>query len=575
MAMTHLFDAQTEPQMKRNSPHKSMIVALISATLFAIPLAGHAQERAELEQLRATTISLIDALVDNGVLSRQTADKLIRDAETKAKQRVAEANASDKIVVAPLPELGADGKKVVRVAYVSEAVKSDMREQIKQEVLAQSKTERWGEPGALPEWMNRIKISGDVRARFESTRLDENNTPPGLDYTDGLYTRAADIVGNTLTGGKSTFNTQNDRSRLRLRARLGIDAQISEMVSTGITLTTGNTSDRTSTNQTMGQNFNKYSVVVDRAFIKLDPAPWFTASAGRIVNPFFGSDLVWADDLNFEGIAMTFKPTLTNKVDGFFTAGWFPLRENSPGKAPGRELLGLQGGIEWAINSQTKMKLAAGLYQFRNVEASGETDESHATNSEYVVRYEYPEGFRQRGNTLFYINAADDPNLNWGLASKFKELNITGSIDFAQLSPLHVTVSGDYVKNRGFSREDIFARTGTAIDDGKDTGYQGKVQFGHLAMNARGNWNVSVAYRNLGSDAVLDAFTNSDFGLGGTNNKGLSLAGSYAIDKNTWLSAKWMSSDVIDSMVPHSPASTIPKTKLSVDIFQFELNARF
>ncbi|WP_295763897.1 putative porin [Undibacterium sp.] len=575
MLMTQLFDAATARKTQFKLIHKNSLLVLLTTTLFSLSSGAKADEHADLEQLRATTMSLIDALVDSGVLSRQRADKLIRDAEAKAKIKVAEANATDKIVLAPVPVVGADGKKVVRVAYVSEAVKSDMREQIKQEVLLQSKTERWGEPGALPEWMNRVKISGDVRARFESTRLDENNTPPGLAYTDGLYTRAADIVGNTLTGGKSTFNTQHDRSRMRLRARLGIDAQISEMVSTGITLTTGNTTDRTSTNQTLGQNFNKYSVVVDRAFVKLDPAPWLTASAGRIANPFFSTDLVWADDLNFEGVAMTLKPKVSEQLDTFFTAGWFPLRENSPGKAPGRELIGLQGGLAWTINAQTKMKLAAGLYQFRNVEATGETDESHATNSEYLVRYEYPEGFRQRGNTLFYINSKDDPNLNWGLASKFKEFNLTASIDFAQFSPLHVTVTGDYVKNRGFSRQDIFTRTGTAIDDGKDTGYQGKIQFGHPSMNARGNWNVSLAYRNLGSDAVLDAFTNSDFGLGGTNNKGVSLGASYAIDKNTWLSAKWMSSDVIDSMVPRTPASSFPKTKLAVDIFQFELNARF
>ena len=62
---------------------------------------------------------------------------------------------------------------------------------------------------------------------------------------------------------------------------------------------------------------------------------------------------------------------------------------------------------------------------------------------------------------------------------------------------------------------------------------------------------------------MLDAFTDSDFHLGGTNAKGFMIGGSYALYKNTWLSARWMSSDEISGL------------PLSVDVFQLDLNAKF
>jgi len=650
--------------MNRFPQQKRHISALVAATLISTSFAAHGQERADVEQLRSTALGLIEALVDSGVLSRQRANKLIQDAEAKAKAKQAElpgpefkvrsaivaptaapaapaaimpvatalpqtaeqaqlqaqlklqaeqiaqlqaqlqtllqgqgkateqAQAIPKVApvpttvveAPPVPELGKDGKKIVRVPYVPEAVKREMRDQIKQEVLAQSKTERWGQPDALPEWMGRFSFEGDVRVRYERTMLSPTNSSPGANpvngFTDGFYTRAADIAGQIGPGGSPTpsFNTQNDRDRWRVRSRIGINAKVSDMVTSGITLSTGNTTERTSTNQTLGQSFNKYSVVVDRAFIKVDPSAETSFSVGRIANPFFSTDLVWADDLNFEGIAISAKPKLSPALSTFLTAGWFPLRESNPGRSSGRDLIGVQGGFDWKLMPKTQFKLGASLYQYHNIEGRSESDATFASDSEYGTRYEYADGFRQRGNTLFLINAtvnpASDSSFRWGLASKFKELNLTGSLDLAQFDPMHITLVGDYVKNIGFDRDEIASRTGIPFEDGKNVGYMGKLQVGHPKIKARGDWNVSLAYRYLGSDAVLDAFTNSDFGLGGTNNKGTILGFNYGIDKNAWLALRWLSSDLIDPMAPKR-AGTNPETKLSVDLFQIDLNARF
>ena len=84
-------------------------------------------------------------------------------------------------------------------------------------------------------------------------------------------------------------------------------------------------------------------------------------------------------------------------------------------------------------------------------------------------------------------------------------------------------------------------------------------------MAKRGDWNVALTYRWLGSDAVLDAYTNSDFGLGGTNNKGYILGGSYAFDKNSWVSVRWMASDLIDSMLPKVAGSAAAAQGISTE----------
>jgi hypothetical protein len=63
--------------------------------------------------------------------------------------------------------------------------------------------------------------------------------------------------------------------------------------------------------------------------------------------------------------------------------------------------------------------------------------------------------------------------------------------------------------------------------------------------------------------------------MGGTNNKGIVLNYSLGIAPNTWMSAKWMSSDLLDSMIPSVTGVQSDKTKFSVDSLFIDLNTRF
>jgi hypothetical protein len=105
--------------------------------------------------------------------------------------------------------------------------------------------------------------------------------------------------------------------------------------------------------------------------------------------------------------------------------------------------------------------------------------------------------------------------------------------------------------------------------DGKDHGYQYKVTVGMPQVKNPRDWQVSLAHRYLGSDAVVDAFTDSDFGLGGTNLKGHILALQYGIDRNAVLGLRWVSADSIDSFTLN------PAHRYSVDVLQADVNVRF
>ena len=83
------------------------------------------------------------------------------------------------------------------------------------------------------------------------------------------------------------------------------------------------------------------------------------------------------------------------------------------------------------------------------------------------------------------------------------------------------------------------------------------------ALLKLGDWNAFVTYKYLQDNSVLDAFTDSDFHLGGTNAKGYIIGGRLALERNVWLRLRWLSADEVDG------------PPLSIDVLQFDLNARF
>ncbi|MCH8180480.1 MAG: putative porin [Proteobacteria bacterium] len=565
--------------------------ALLMGLALALP--AHAGERESLESLRETTRALIDALVEQGVLSRDKADALVRSAEQKA-QAAAAANP------APKPSVTPDGKPILRVPYVPDSVRAQIRDEVKEEVVAQARAERWGVPNA-PAWVNSIKIDGDLRLRYQHDSQSGNNTPAQTymlaeaQDANGI-SRAPDFAAFAVNDGGDllpTADTQSARTRERLRLRLGLTAKVTDEVGVGVRLATGNATDRVSTNQTMGQNFNKYQLFVDRAFVRLDPAEWVSIQGGRIPNPWFSTEMTWSENINFEGFAASFRrPVVDDGFAPFLTVGYFPLREASQPSKNSRSLWGAQLGTALELDSRTRVKLGLAYYQYNNIEGRSETDYEQFVNPSNGntgisagLRYgrsEYPVGLRQRGNTVFETNPllfgslSDLIKPTWGLAYRFKPLVLTASAEFTHFSPFNIMVAAEYANNTAFSLSDFRRRADATFysnvnPGGRRDGYQLKFAVGALDVRDADDWQVQLAYRHVGSDAVLDAFTDSDLGLGGTNIRGYTVGLNYGLYRNTLLGMRYMAAENIDPTLN----SNFPTSSFKVNTLMVDLNVRF
>lgn len=570
----------------------------LALALPAVHLNAQADEKRELEQLRATTLGLIDALVSQGLLSRERADALLRQATAPA--------AAAQVATAPVPN-------VIRVPYISETLRAQIRDEIKNEVLSTARDEGWADARQVPEWTKGLSVEGDVRMRWQM----ENFAKPSyaIDSTSGqqLGVPCLNVGGNlpaecyrvqrdSPAWNPDATNTGIDRQRLTLRARLGVNAKVSDDVSAGIRLSTGTTSGPTSASQTLGSGFNKSSLVLDRAFIRWEPRYNLRLLAGRMGNPFYGSDLLWPDDIGFDGVALQGELTLASGTFGFATAGAFPLEEFNTDKRD-KWLFGVQAGVETAIGNNTQARVAVGAYRFRNVEGVRETalplasSNPRAATQSYLSS-QYPSTVRLKGNTLINLcPLASENNANaaapctnggpvWGLASKFQPINLTAGLTFKQFDPVELGVNLDWVHNSGFDLADIRARAGTATVDGlaeKTNGLQLRFTLGAPKLANKGDWTAFAALRKFERDAWMDGFTDTTWHLGGTNYKGWQLGGNYAFDRRTTLGVRLTSTRNLDDGVrvpidaanPSLVTGTLSSATLKIDLLQIDLNTRF
>jgi Putative porin len=549
--------------------------------------AAAAAERESLEALRETTLALIELLVAQGTLTREKADQLLAEARRRAATRAAGAPPSPGEWGSPPPALAG---AVTRVPYVPQVVREQIRNELREEIVARARAERWGVPNATAEWTDRLLISGDLRVRGQHENFaDDNITPLDLVAASAgtLATRAADLAAARLQTVNGTpvivplGNTQVDRNRSRVRARLGVTARVADGVTAGLRLATGNTSDRVSTNQTLGQNFNKTSFLVDQAWLQLDPVEWLSARAGRIPNPWFSTDLVWNESLNFEGGAVTVQRPASPEVRWlpFATWGYFPVREGAPPRR-GRNLIGAQVGLQWEASELTRVRLGLAQYRFRYFEGQIDGDYSAVSGAGASYgQYEYEAGLRQRGNTLFLTNNPLEiaagltlDRARWGLASRFEPWALTVAAQWSHFAPVLVSLTAEVVRNEAYDREEIARRTGGLyLDDARVFGVGARLTVGAQAVRDRQQWQLQLAYRWLGSDAVPDAFVDSEIGGGGTNVRGFSIGGSYGLARDTVLGVRWLSGRTISSPTVRNGSGD----SLGIDNLQVDLSVRY
>jgi hypothetical protein len=577
-----------------------LVLALCLAPLVASDLQA-ASAAPPLTEVRDSVADLLQMMVAKGVITPEQAGNMILQSQARTDRELQASNtaapAAPPAAAAPVPmpvatpahaadqtpavamaapaaTAAADEQAArdvargdVRVTYVPQHVRDEIREQVRaeltpvvvQEVVAQAKAEKWGVPGALPAWVGNVKFSGDVRVRAQLDTFASDNAE--FAYLD--FVTVNDKGGIGKAGDAALLNTTEDRLRSRVRARVGADVKLTDSFSTGVRLATGNFNDPVSTNQTLAQSGGRYTFGVEQAYVRYEARAtedwsWLTTTVGRMANPFHSTDLLFDSDLTFEGVAATGRIGLGDRAtrhNAYLTLGAFPLEEVEL-SADDKWLYASQLGVNWTFDNRSRLRGAVGYYHYDNV--VGRRNPLDSTVYDYTAP-----AWLQKGNALFDIRNDADPATNlFALAADYHLLNAVLGYEMPVFSGLQLSMFADYVRNLGFDEDEVAARTGFVVA-GRTEGYQLEVALGHPRVDRLHAWRAGIRYRYLQRDAVLDAFTDSDFHLGGTDAQGYQLRADYGLGKNVFVSMRYLSANEIDG------------PPLGIDVLQLDLNAIF
>ena len=258
------------------------------------------------------TLNLINRLVQRGILTKEDAGDLIRQAQDDAKnaaqqaqmtqQATQQAAAAQQMAVEAAAPPSSD--ESVSVSYVPEIVKAEMKDEIKRDVLAAAQAENWTTPN-YPSWISKFRPFMDWRMRYQN-----NSYPNNTSYTDetvpfdlvnfnsintssplnmaaipgsggayglaGLYPNsiyaipqnyykgtengngpnaasgAPYFTGQTPAQNPPTVNNTQQRQYERIRFRFGADMDLGENFTSGFRIGTGQNGNPVSENQTLG-----------------------------------------------------------------------------------------------------------------------------------------------------------------------------------------------------------------------------------------------------------------------------------------------------------------------------------
>lgn len=607
-----------------NNAYKVLSVSMLGALALTTVRAGEQGEDL-LKVKKSTFVNLVDLLVKRGVINQQEGNGLVDAAEQESAVAAAAENARNAAPAETGREQNAPaagGKSSRHITYVPEFVKQELREQLRTELRTEvaadvkqdARSEGWGIPGALPEWVQALHPNFDMRLRFQDNFFAGNNQfGPGIGPYNFLNINSIYTAGQTtgLTGAEAQspmssryafYNNNKDQLLTRERFRLGFESNITDDVKAGVRLATSNTYNPVSNDQTLGNTGQSYQFAIDRSYLQYDYTDgknvnWFSAYGGRIINPFLSTDLVFDPDLSFEGFAGSFrwhenqddarvkgyKPgSPTGRVginqgqqtpdSMFLTMGLFPI-QNVNFSSNSKWLYAGQLGADWLVFDDSRLNLGIAYYEYQNINARYNAPN---VGNGHEDDWTAPQ-FMQQGNSVVAITnsqsgngtiCADPTGCLFGLASQFRIFNATAIYDYLWRGNTHVLFTADYAKNLGYNEQQILNEFKSGLvnynnANPRTTAYHLRMDVGYPRIARFGDWNFSFAYRYLQRDSVLDAFTDSIFHNGGTNAKGWILAAQYGLAKNTWLDMHWYSTNSIDGPT------------YNVDTVNFDLNTRF
>ena len=199
---------------------------------------------------------------------------------------------------------------------------------LKQPSIAKAQTQVTPAP-----WYERIQFGGDFRPRYE-----------------GFYQK-----------GRTT------RHRNRMRLRLRINTNVNDDTRLQIQITSGDPGTPTSTNQTFKGFFRPKPFNLDRANIQYNPsgASALTLGMGKFGPPMTRTQMLWDNDLNFEGGYEQVAWAVNDTVDVTLLSLQTALTEVSGGEDS--YMLGGYGEVGFSFGTH-RLQVSVADYGFGNVD---------------------------------------------------------------------------------------------------------------------------------------------------------------------------------------------------------------
>ena len=267
--------------------------------------------------------------------------------------------------------------------------------------------------------------------------------------------------------------TEPLRHHHRIRARVGALARLTESTAVGFGLSTGGISND-SGNQTLGDGFSIKPVGLDLAYFDWSLSKHLNLVGGKMANPLFRPGrhhLLYDDDLRPEGIALSID---AGRLFGNASLFWAEERAAEPDSL----WMGFQLGYRGQPAHGLTYTAGAGFYEI--------------TNTQGRLPLFTPSG--GQGNQL-----DADGNYLYG----FSQAELFGELEI-DIRGHPVTVFLDYVTNTAAERH----------ADGVALG------LGYRRFVNRNRWHALYVYQDLEANAVVGAFTDSDFGGGTSDGRG-------------------------------------------------------
>ena len=333
----------------------------------------------------------------------------------------------------------------------------------------------------LADRLARVEQTTNAQAAAVATPVEQVAVTPPREPAAPSWTDSVRLSGDLRYRHETVDDAAaSSRNRHRIRARAKLTADVKENMTVGFGLATGGDAND-SGNRTLGDGFSRKSIGVDLAYFDWEVADNVNLIGGKMSNPFFrpaGHHLIFDGDLRPEGLAVKYS---SRAFFGNASAFWAEER----GSESDSMLFGLQGGYRGSLGSGIGVTAGASYYE--------------TTHTQGQAPIFTP--LSGQGNQL---------DINGNYLTGFSEIELFGELRF-DLGGEPLALFADYVTNTDA--------------DNFDEGFA--VGASYRRASAPGTWSVSYAYQDLEANALVGAFTDSDFAGGTSDGSGHILRGNY------------------------------------------------